>query len=221
MTQPTNRTDDGGQDRSDVAQEKGREVAGRAGEEGRQVADTARDQAGRVTDEARRQTMDVMHEAREQVREQARMQTQRAGGAIEELGGRVHALADGRPEEAGPLPDYADRLASQVDELAGRVNELGIDGILDETQKFARRRPGAFLLGAAVAGFAVSRLGRGAKEADGATGAASGGSASSVRANSDRPSSTPAAVPSQAGVVQTGQYDQDRQPQTMESEVRP
>lgn len=221
MTQPTNPVGESGQDRSDVAHDKGHEVAGHAREEGRQVTETARDQAGRVTDETRRQAMGIMDEARQQIREQARTQTERAGGAMEDLGARVQALAEGRPEEAGPLPEYADRVASRVDELAGRVNELGVDGILEETQRFARRRPGAFLLGAAVAGFAVARLGRGAKEADGASGAASGGSRGNVAPWPERPASTPPAAPSQGGPVQTGRYGQDLPPHTAESEVRP
>lgn len=207
--------DGGGQGRSDVAQQQGQEVAGHAREEGGHVADTARDQAGRVADEARRQTNDVMAEARETVREQARAQTDRAGSALDDLGSRVQALADGRPEEAGQLPDYAERLASQVNELAGRVDELGLDGLLEETQRFARRRPGAFLLGAAAAGFAVSRLGRGAKDAD-TRPAATGSTVPTSR--TDRAAS---AVPPERAGVPSGSHRPDREPVDRSREVRP
>jgi len=41
------------------------------------------------------------------------------------------------------------------------TDERGLEGTVEDLRQFARRRPGLFLMGAAVAGFAVSRLGRG------------------------------------------------------------
>jgi hypothetical protein len=81
------------------------------------------------------------------------------------LSGDFQALLEGRRDEAGSLPDYAEQLARQLQRGADRIDELGLKGVLDEVQRFARRRPGAFLAGAAVAGFVVSRFGRSAVEA--------------------------------------------------------
>lgn len=141
-------------------------AAGRTGEQAQQVAGTAREQAGEVMHEAREQAGNVIGEARHQLRTQADEQTQRLGGALHDLGRQFQALADGRAEEAGAASDYADRLAGQVLEIAGRVDEMGFDGLVGELQRFARRRPGAFLAGAAIVGFASARMGRGAKEAE-------------------------------------------------------
>lgn len=160
----------GGGDRTDVAKERGGEVAEHARDRGREVAGTAQQEAGRVVDEARVQAGNVLQEAREELQAQADDQTHRASDALSGLGERVQALAEGRPEEAGPIGDYAQSIANQVQDVADRVEELGFDGVIEETQRFARRRPGAFLLGAAVAGFAASRLGRGAKDAQERTG---------------------------------------------------
>jgi hypothetical protein len=152
--------------KADASRDQGREVADHASEQAQQVADTARTEAGNVVDEARQQVSVVTDEAQRQLRGQAHEQTQRLGGALGGLGDRLQALADGRPEEAGPIGEYAETIAAQTRDIAGRIEDLGFDGVLNEVQRFARRRPGAFLIGAAVAGFASARLGRGAKEAD-------------------------------------------------------
>jgi hypothetical protein len=64
---------------------------------------------------------------------------------------------DGRGEQtglAGPRAGAADggRRA------AGYLDERGLDGAIEELQRFARRRPGVFLAGAALAGFAAGRI---------------------------------------------------------------
>lgn len=156
---------------AEAARDQGRQVADEAGTQARQVADTAQQQAAEMTREARAQGEELLQEAQQQLKAQASEQTHRLGGAVDALGSRLQALADGRPEEAGPVGEYAERVAGQTRDIAGRIDELGFEGVLDEVQQFARRRPGAFLLGAAVAGFASSRLARGAKEAQSETSA--------------------------------------------------
>ena len=70
----------------------------------------------------------------------------------------MQALASGRPEEAGPLRDYAAQLGERVWRAAEQLRTDGADGVVRDVQSFARRRPGAFLTGAAAAGFLVGRL---------------------------------------------------------------
>jgi len=60
---------------------------------------------------------------------------------------------------------YARQASGEVQRFAQRIDERGFDGLVDDLQSFARRRPGAFLLGAAVTGFATGRLLRGARDA--------------------------------------------------------
>jgi hypothetical protein len=162
---------DGGQapspqdDTKEVAKQEGEQVARDAREQAEEVVDTAREGVMEVTEEAKHQALDLVEDARRQLHDQARQQTDHLGGAIQDLGHKLHALADGRTDETGQVAEYTDRVADQVDRIGGRVQELGFDGTVEELQRFARRRPGMFLLGAAAAGFAVSRLGRGAKDA--------------------------------------------------------
>ncbi|MFA9430821.1 hypothetical protein [Egicoccus sp. AB-alg2] len=169
-------------DTVDLTRQEGRQVAEDAKQQAGEVAGTAKEQAAGVASEAMGHARDLTQDAKDQLHQQARQQTEALGGAMHSLGGRFEALARGDVEEAGPVGDYAQRLAGQVDQIANRVDQLGFDGVVDEVQRYARRKPGAFLLGAAVAGFAVSRLARGAQAAqnggDGAQssiGAGSGG----------------------------------------------
>lgn len=164
--QPSNGPDAGATDETaELAKQEGQKVADDAREHVHEVADTAREGVAEVAEEAKHQAIDLAEDARQQLHTQARLQTDHLGEAIQDLGRKLHALADGRTDETGQVGDYADRVADRVGHIGDRMQELGFDGTVDELQRFARRRPGVFLIGAAAAGFAVSRLGRGAKDA--------------------------------------------------------
>ena len=145
----------------DVARDQGEQVKDEVVHQAQSVAGTVAEEASHVAHEAVGHAKDLAADAKQQLHRQAREQTDNLGGTLDQFGDRVHALAEGRTEDAGNVGDYANRIADQVDALAARVNDLGFDGMVQEMQRFARRRPGAFLACAAVAGFAVSRLGRG------------------------------------------------------------
>ena len=76
------------------------------------------------------------------------------------------ALADGRPESAGPLAGYLYDAEDQVRRLASRLEQGGPQGVIDDVTRFARRRPGLFLTGAMAAGFLVGRAMRPARPAN-------------------------------------------------------
>jgi hypothetical protein len=74
------------------------------------------------------------------------------------LGDELGALAEGRPQEAGPLTDYAQQAASRVRDAARQLDERGFDAVVEDVAEFGRRRPGMFLAAAGIAGFAVGRM---------------------------------------------------------------
>lgn len=167
-----------GQEVAEEAREQGRDVATTARdeaqglaettrEESRELVGTAREEAVGVAEEAATQARGVAEDAIEQLHDQARHQTRRAADSLHSAGEQLRALADGRPEEAGPMRDYARTAARQVDRVADRVDELGFDGIVDEAEGLARRRPGAFLLGALASGVLVGRIARNRRSGDG------------------------------------------------------
>jgi hypothetical protein len=159
-----------------TAAAKTSEVAGTATEGARQVASEASRQASQLTSEALDSARTLVGEATGSLREQAGQQTERAATGLRTLSDQVRALAEGRPDEAGPAGDYARQAGEKLQQVADRLESGGIEGALSDLQGFARRRPGVFLLGAAAAGFAVGRLVRGAQAANSDGGPSSNGS---------------------------------------------
>lgn len=143
---------------------KAREVAGTAKEQAGAVAEQAAAQAGTVMDEAKAQASHVVDDAKQQLRGQAVTQTDKVADGLERLHGQARALVEGNRADAGPLADYADEAVDKLAELASTVRSRGFDGLLEDTQRFARRRPGMFLAGAAAVGFLAGRVARSAKD---------------------------------------------------------
>jgi hypothetical protein len=137
---------------------QGKVVAQTASQDVRELAGTVRSQAEQVKGELAGQARDMLAESRAQLQEQADMQATRLSRALAQVGGQAVALAEGRPEEAGPLADYAEQAADWLDTCAAEIEDRGLEGLAADVVDFARRRPGVFLAGAAVLGLGVGRL---------------------------------------------------------------
>lgn len=160
-----------------TTKDRATDVATTARDEVRDVADDVRSEASAVVGEAGAQARHLADEARTALRRQASDGTSRAAGAVDQLAGHLRALANGDPEQAGDLRRYAQDLGDRLGGVAGRMNERGLDGLVEDVQRFARRRPAMFLAVAAAAGFAAGRVFRGANaEQVGSTGSSGNGS---------------------------------------------
>jgi hypothetical protein len=133
-------------------------VARTANQDVRELGGTVRSQADQVKGELADQAREMLAETRGQLQAQADMQATRVSRALFQVGGQAVALADGRPDQAGPLAGYAEQAANWLDTCASQIEERGIEGLATDVADFARRRPGVFLAGAAVLGFGVGRL---------------------------------------------------------------
>ncbi len=151
--------------KADQAKEQAAGVAGTAKEQAASVAGTAKDEAGNVAQEAKTQARNLVSEATSTLKDQAQSQTQQVGTFVGGLADQFQALTEGRTEEAGPIGQYAQQAGDQVRQFAQRIDERGFDGLVADVERFARRQPVTFLIGAAVTGFAVGRLLRGARDA--------------------------------------------------------
>jgi hypothetical protein len=147
------------------AAERAGQVAGVARDEARDVAGDVREEATAVASEAATQVHNVVDSTRSALRSQARQGTERASGALGDLGSQLRALAEGDREGAGEVGRYANEAGARLRSMADRLNSKGFDGVVDDVQAFARRRPGAFLALAAASGFVAGRLFRGAQAA--------------------------------------------------------
>ncbi len=133
-------------------------VASSAADGAKQVATEAGEQAKQVVGTAKEQLGSLVARTRGELRQQADSGSTKAAGQLRTLSDQVGALAEGRPESAGPLAGLLQEAQDQVGRLAGRIEEGGTQGVVDDVAGFARRRPGLFLAGAVGAGFVVGRL---------------------------------------------------------------
>ncbi|WP_406073158.1 hypothetical protein [Micromonospora sp. NBC_01638] len=141
-----------------------RQGASRVGQQatqaGGQVAHTAAEQGGHVAAEARRQAQQLTGQATGQLRDQAQTQQRRAAEGLRDLGRNLGSMAE-KDGDSGLAGQAVRRAADAAQQTAGWLDEREPGEVLDEVRTYARRHPGTFLAGAAVAGLLVGRLTRG------------------------------------------------------------
>jgi len=142
------------------AQEWVHAVAGTAADEAKELARQAGGQARQVAQEAKHELRTLTEQGRQELKSQAQAQTQRASQNLRTLSDQTQALAEGRPDEAGPLAGYVQGVSGKLSGWADNLDRRGFDGMVAQVQGFARRRPAAFIGLCVVAGFAVSRVGK-------------------------------------------------------------
>jgi hypothetical protein len=143
---------------ADAAKSEASNVASTAAGGASDVASEAGTQAKAVAGEAKEQLDRLVSESRQELRQQAEQRNSQAVGQLRTLSEQLGALLQGRPEAAGPLASSAGDVQYQIRRLAARMEQGGPQGLVDDVTGFARRRPGAFLAGAAGFGFVVGRL---------------------------------------------------------------
>ncbi len=158
-------TSSGSPSTSDVAKDEARNVGETAKQAGSQVATTAADQAKNVVAETKQQAQSLVEQGRTQVRDQAITQQQKAGQTLSTIAEQLRGMVEGNAPAPGPARDLLQQGASRVEEFARLLQNREPADLLDDVRSFARRRPGAFLLGAAVAGIVAGRLTSGVKAA--------------------------------------------------------
>jgi hypothetical protein len=148
------------QSTTDVAREQAANVGQSVSGAGSHVAQTATDQARQVAAETARQARDLMGEATGQVRDQACVQQQRAAHQLHSVADELHEMA-AKSGQSGLATEVAQQTADRLHGAASWLEGREPADLLASVRDFARRRPGVFLAGAAIAGLAAGRLTRG------------------------------------------------------------
>ena len=148
---------------TDVARDQAADVGQHARAAGGQVTQTAADQAKQVAAETGRQARDLLGEAQGHATSQASAQQQRAAQQLHSVADELGQMAS-NSEQSGVATEFAHQAANRVHGAASWLEQREPADLLDEVRNFARRRPGAFLIGAAVAGLVAGRLTRGLKD---------------------------------------------------------
>lgn len=192
----------------DQAKQAASDVAGHASGKASGVADSAKSEARSVANDARDQASDVLATTRSELRDRATEQTKTLSSKLDDIGRQLGDMADGSSDPQAQVAQLARSAADSLSTRAQKLDDDGFDGLVDDMKRFARNRPGAFLLGAVAAGFAVGRLAKHAdlkqsmEQAKGELdpqalkpGSSNSTSGSPVRSTSAAPSATPTPTP--------------------------
>jgi hypothetical protein len=145
----------------DVAKEEAKSTAQDAAQAGMQTAETAKQQAGEVVGEAKNQAQMLLGEAKDQLTTQGTAQQQRAASGLHSLADELTGMVNGDVSQPGLASDLARQASERVRSIADMLENRQPSELLDEVRRFARQRPGVFLLSAAAIGFIGGRLTRG------------------------------------------------------------
>jgi hypothetical protein len=148
---------------TDIARDEAAGVGQHAREAGGQVAQTASDQVKQVAAETSQQARDLLGEAQGQARDQASVQQQKAAQQLRSVADELGQMAT-NGGQSGVATELARQAADRIHGAASWLEQREPADLLDSVRSFARRRPGTFLIGAAVAGLAAGRLTRGLKD---------------------------------------------------------
>jgi hypothetical protein len=199
-----------------TAREEAGHLKETAGEAAREVAGTAKEKAVDVTSDVRQQTAQLAGQTRDQLVEQAGQQKDRAAEGLRSVADELRGMAEhGQSGWGAQLAGHGAQFSNQAADFL-QQHEPG--ELLDEVRRYARKRPGTFLLGAAVLGVVAGRMTR-ALTADAKSSGPSGGRMQNVSGDRTTPDEylvppppvfseppmTPGAAP--AGPVGTGPID--------------
>jgi hypothetical protein len=149
---------------SSGAKEQAKEAAGSAAEQTKHVAGVAQDEATRVASEASTQLRGLVQQATSQLEEQSSEQKTRLAETVRSFADDLESMQSGE-QTSGLASQAVQQVTQQAKELASRLENREPRELLDDVRRFARRRPGTFLLGALAAGVITGRLTRAGKAA--------------------------------------------------------
>ncbi|WP_128374370.1 hypothetical protein [Streptomyces cavernae] len=149
-----------------TAKQEASATADRARQAAGEVAGTAAEQAKVVTGEAREQVGAVAGELRERVTEQVESQAQRGAETLRQWADDLSGLVDKAGRDS-PAKTLVAQVADRGHRAADYLDKQGVEGMVQDVQDFARRRPGAFLGAATLAGLVIGRLAKAGSKSDG------------------------------------------------------
>jgi hypothetical protein len=148
----------------------------------------AREQAQEVVAEVKTQARDLAGELKAQVHDQSVSQRDRLAQTLRQFGDDLDEM-NRSTTSSGLASDLAGQAASKARELSTFLKDHEPGDLIEEIRAFARRRPGTFLVGAAIAGVIAGRLTRGAVVSGSA--GTSGGPSGSYQASQPKMATLP------------------------------
>ncbi|HKS51590.1 MAG TPA: hypothetical protein VJS67_06940 [Pseudonocardiaceae bacterium] len=123
---------------------------------GSHLAQTAADQAKDIAAQTRQQAESLLQQGRQQLHDQTVFQQQKVALRLTTVADELRELAHHTSSDS--MGEWTRQGADQLHQFASWLHDREPDELLEQVRSFARRRPGAFLLGAALAGVVAGRL---------------------------------------------------------------
>jgi ElaB/YqjD/DUF883 family membrane-anchored ribosome-binding protein len=144
---------------ADKVKDEASNVASGAKDAAQKVGGTAKGEAAKVAGEAKAQAADLLKQTSSELKDQAGAQQKRVAGGLHSLSDELTSMAD-KSEGGGVAADLVQQVAGRAGSVASWLEDRDPGTLLDDVKDFARRRPGAFIGIAAVAGVLAGRLTR-------------------------------------------------------------
>ncbi len=171
--------------KADAAKHEAADLKDAATGQAKDVLGTAKEEAASVVTEAKTQAKDLFAQTQRELTEQAHTQQQRLAGGLRSVSDELDTMA-ANSDGTGIAGDLVQQVSGRLSAAAAWLGDRDPGSVLTEVKRFARRKPGTFILAAAVAGIVVGRLTR-----------ALAANASDDKDSTPTTTSTPAAAPTE------------------------
>lgn len=122
------------------------------------MADTTQDTMNQAATQAAGMARTVGEAVGQRVEQVADRSKVAGADAVAGLGRTASALADSMEDQAPAVADYVRTASEKMDRLASDLRDKKVGDLLNSAAEFGRAQPLVLLAGAALVGFALSRL---------------------------------------------------------------
>ena len=123
------------------------------------VAETAKGEAKAVAQEVKYQAKDLYAQTQRELKDQAQVQQHRAAAGLRSVSDELDSLT-ANAQNPGLAVDLLNQVSTRLSGAASWLGDRDPGAVLSEVKSFARRKPGTFIIGAAVLGIVAGRLTR-------------------------------------------------------------
>jgi hypothetical protein len=124
-----------------------------------QVTDQVKEQVKEQAGALKRQAKETAEDMRERARSVVDQQKQAAVGRVDGIAHALRTASDELRDQGQPMAaEYSRYAAEGLESMARSLERREVGDFVGSVEQFARERPGVFLGGAMVAGFALARF---------------------------------------------------------------
>ena len=143
----------------DTAKQEASDLKDTAVSEAGHVADTAKGEAKAVAREVKYQAKDLYAQTQRELKDQAQVQQHRVAVGLRSVSDELQSMT-AKAENPGLAADLLNQVSTRLSGAASWLGDREPSAVLSEVKSFARRKPGTFIIGAAILGIVAGRLTR-------------------------------------------------------------